>query len=82
MPENLMFLTIRALDEFNHIQELQEILEICLEQLDGPIDKQPLRTGLLVTLYQFAMSYHLDELKTALEGLRRALIANSQPSSS
>lgn len=70
MPRTLMSLTISALDEFGHIRQLQQILEICLEQFDNPSDKTLDRVDLLITLYMSGMELRLDELRTSLERLQ------------
>jgi len=79
MPQTLMGLTISALDEFEYIRTFQEVLEICLEQLDNPLDKTLDRVNLLITCYMAGIELHLDELRTSLENLRKQLIADSSP---
>lgn len=73
MPEKLIILTIQSLDELNKVEHLQQLLEICLEQLDCEPEKMQLRVALLIELYLSAMSLHVDELRAALEKLRTSL---------
>lgn len=73
MTQTLMSLTISALDEFERIHKLQEILEICLEQFDNRSDKTLDRADLLISLYISAMELHLDELRGSLEELRQQI---------
>lgn len=79
MPQNptLISLAISALDEFEYLRTFQEVLEICLEQLDNPSGKTLERVHLLITCYMTGVDLHLDELRASLEALRWQLIADS-----
>lgn len=71
MSQELASLAITALDDLQAMSRLQELLEICLEELDQPTEKSYLRLELLLDCYQASMMLYLDELKVSLEGMRR-----------
>jgi hypothetical protein len=77
MPKSLMSLTISALDEFNHIANLQQLLEICLEEFDYPTEKTQFRVDLLISLYLPKVELHPEELKFSLERIRQQLSTDS-----
>lgn len=73
-----LHLTIRALDEFEQICQLQQLLHICLEQLDSvslPVDsdnaKFVCRVELLILIYLNRSEQHFKELKINLETSRK-----------
>lgn len=69
-PADLTSLAIGALDRFSRIKNLQDILEVCLDELAQPSAKNPqLRIELLISLYRADMALHLDELRVELEGI-------------
>lgn len=70
MPNNLANLTISALDESLELEKLQDILEICLEELSEPIDTTQPRIELLIELYLPMARLRLEELKLALERIQ------------
>lgn len=70
MSQELMSLAISALDSFNVISKLQELIEISIEQLDQPTDKAHLRLELLLECYQTSMMSEIDELKVNLEDIQ------------
>lgn len=76
MPRTLMSLTISALDEWSRLKDLQELLEIAIDQLEGN-SKATLRLELLITCYLSTAELRLDELRTSLENLRSQLITDS-----
>lgn len=78
--KQLSSLTIQASNEYVWVYELQEILKICLEQLDNPSEKTQDRVGLLIQLYLSAVDCHLDELNATLEDLRQLVGATPPPS--
>lgn len=71
MSQELASLAVTALDDLQAMSRLQELLEICLEELDQPTEKSYLRLELLLDCYRASMMLHLDELKVSLEGMRR-----------
>lgn len=77
---SLSSLTIQATNEYAWVCELQEVLKIVQEQLDNPSEKTQIRVGLLIDLYLSAMDLHLDELRIALEDLRKMVGATPPPS--
>lgn len=71
MSRKIVSLAIAALDEFSRIVTLQELLKICLEQLDEQNEKTYTRIDLLLTCYQSELDLRLDELKVHLERIRK-----------
>jgi hypothetical protein len=67
-----MSLTLSALDEWSKLKNLQELLEIAVDQLEGN-SKATLRLELLITCYLSAAELQLDELHTGLEKIRQEL---------
>lgn len=70
MSRTLISLAISALDELDRVQNLQELLEICLDQYDFPTEKTKARVELLLTVYLKFSEQHLEQLKINLEQLR------------
>ena len=70
MARNLASLTINALDEFAHLEKLQDALEICLEELSNPSEAAQLRVELLIGLYLPMARLRLEELKITLERIQ------------
>lgn len=67
---SLISLAIGSLDEFARIENLQDVLDVCLDELAEPSAKNPqLRVELLLNLYRSDMLLHLDELKAELNGI-------------
>lgn len=71
MPKNLVSLSISALDEFSRLEELQQLLEICLEELLSPSGKTLDRAALLIAVYLPDARLRLEELKITLERIRQ-----------
>lgn len=67
----LAVLVIRALDEFDALFRLQQLIELALDQLDDCSDQARDKTALLLQCYQTEMRLHADELK---DRLRRILL--------
>jgi hypothetical protein len=76
MQQTLMELTISALNEWSRLKDLQELLELAIEQLEGN-NKATLRLELLITCYLSTAELRLDELRTSLENLRSQLRIDS-----
>lgn len=70
-PKPLAVLAIRALDEFDALFRLQQLIELALDQLDDCSDQARDKAALLLQCYQSEMSLHADELK---DRLRRILL--------
>lgn len=70
MPKNLANLSISALDEFSHLQKVQDLLAICLDELATPSEGTLLRVELLVALYLPEARLRLEELEITLERIR------------
>jgi len=78
MSKKMNSLAIAALDEWSHLKDLQQLLEIAIDQLEGS-DKLTLRLELLITAYLSIAELRLDELRTALEKIRQlAKVENDQ----
>lgn len=75
MPEELSSSVIAAIDQYDQMFALQEIIELCIEQFDEPEEKIQARVPLLLRMYLSALSYNFDELRTELERIRRYAIA-------
>lgn len=67
-------MAIAALDEFSRIQNLQDILEICMEELAEPSKNTQLRTEQLLSLYRTDMRIHLNDLSGSLESILQLVI--------
>lgn len=75
MTQRLLALTTRALDEFTHTVNLQELLKLCLEEIgDSPDTSETLRIYLLLSTYLSQMEHHTSELQFALEAIQRKLL--------
>lgn len=70
MSEDLAVCVVAALDQYDAMFDLQEIIELCLEQFDEPVEKTQARVPLLLKMYLSALSYHFDELQTELQRIR------------
>jgi hypothetical protein len=74
MSENPIYSAIRALDEFDRIYQLQQLLHICINELDSvpaQVDsvssKSVTRIDLLISIYLSEIEPHFEELKFNLE---------------
>ena len=66
---SLVSLAIGALDQFSRIENLQDVLTICLKEIDDPsVNKTQLRIEML-SLYRGEMLVRLDEIRFEREGL-------------
>lgn len=79
MPNNLANLSIYALDEFSRLEELQDLLEICLEELLNPSEKSTNRAVLLIAVYLPDSRLRLEELKITLERIHRMVAGQGLP---
>lgn len=80
MARNLAGSITGALDEFERIRGLQQILEIALESLlDDPTEESKRSGELLFSLYRSDMELRLDEMKTHLQAIR--LLMTGKPES-
>lgn len=78
MPRNLAGSIIGALDEFERIRALQQILEIGLENLlDNPTEDSKRSGELLFSLYKSDMELRLDELRVHLQAIK--LLVTGKP---
>ena len=68
-----MNLADAALDEFDWIVRLQELLRICLEQFNHPTDKTPLRVELLISIYLSNMDGAIEQLESHLGNIKRKI---------
>ena len=75
MPEKLISLALAALDEFDNLEKLQDLLELCLEQLEATPQEKNQRVELLITSHLSLASLHLNELGTYLDNIRGEVIA-------
>lgn len=75
MPQKLMSLTLAALDEFAQLERLQDLLELCLEQLEATPQEKNQRVELLITSHLSLASLHLNELGTYLDNIRGEAIS-------
>lgn len=69
MPKNLANLSIDALNDVEHLQLLQEILAICLEELDEPSDSTQRRIEILIGVYLPHANCRLNNLQFALKDI-------------
>lgn len=79
MPNNLANLSISALDEFFKLEKLQDLLEICLEELSTPSEAAQLRVELLINVYLPDAKLRLEELKITLERIHRLAAGQGLP---
>lgn len=79
MPKNLASLSISALDEFSRLKELQELLEICLEELLNPSEKSVDRAVLLIAVYLPDSKLRLEELQITLERIHQLAAGKGLP---
>lgn len=79
MPNNLASLSISALDEFSRLEELQDLLEICLEELLNPSEKSVGRAVLLIAVYLPDSKLRLEELKISLERIHQLATGKGLP---
>lgn len=73
MTRDLTILLIRLEDELNRLFVLQQVLQIALEQFDGPHEKTMLRVDLLIDLYLAQAEYYFDEMKAVTNQIRQLL---------
>lgn len=76
MPKNLMSLAISAMDEFDRIANLQDLLQICLDQGEEPLEKRACRTELLIVSYLNQVEQHMEGLQNTLEAIRQQIGTN------
>lgn len=76
MPKNLMSLAISAMDEFHRIANLQQLLQICLEQENEPLQKRACRTELLIVSYLNQVEQHMKDLEDTLDSIRQQIGTN------
>lgn len=72
MPKNqrgLASLAIEALDEFERLRSLQQVLEVILDLFHNPNENLILRAELLLDMYRASVDNHLDEMRVCLEAL-------------
>lgn len=65
--------TIEALDQFEHITELQELIKLVHEQLENP-NNSFRRTDLLVGIYLKDTSEYMANVKKSLENIQSILV--------
>lgn len=78
MTRNLSSLTIAALDQLEHMVNLQELLQIGLEELGNPGEKTQQRLDLLIAAYLSQVEYHFNEQRVCLDRIYTVL-ANLTP---
>ena len=75
---NLAGSIIGAIDEYERIRNLQQILEIGLENLlDTPTEASKSSGELLFSLYKADMELRLDELRVHLQRIRQLVIGEA-----
>lgn len=74
--QTLSSLVIGAIDELNHVLEMQELLRLGLSELDQPSEKTRLRLDLLLNSYLCQSECHFQELQLELERMRQMLGGN------
>lgn len=67
MREKLISLALAALDEFDNLEKLQDLLELCQDQLEATPQEKNKRVELLILSYLSLASLHLNELGTYLD---------------
>lgn len=75
--QNLLSLTIAALDELDRFRALQEVINVSLDQLDTT-DRTQQRVETLLNCYLADAELRFDELHTHLSNIRK-LIAPPPP---
>lgn len=76
MPENstdLSSLIIGALDDFDHVQELQTLLKVGLDQADELSEEACKRLALLVSTYLCQSEPWLTEVQFGLDRIRQRI---------
>lgn len=63
MPKDLTTLVVRAIDEFEQLAKLEELLNICFEQLQEHSDKTQIRIEFLLELCLPYANLHFGEMK-------------------
>lgn len=82
MTRNLSSSVTGALEEFERIRGLQQILEIALESfLDDPTEESKRSGELLFSLYRSDMELRLDELRIHLQALRQLVVGKPESGS-
>lgn len=79
MPNNLVNLLTSASFEFLELKKLQDVLEICLEELNEPVDSTQLRVEMLIELYLPMARLRLEELEIALERIQELTVGKGLP---
>lgn len=82
MPRNnLTSSIVGAIDEFERICSLQQVLEIGLENLlDNPTEESKSSGELLFSLYKSDMELRLDELRVHLQRIRQLVVGKPEGS--
>ena len=68
MPKNLSNL-LKALDDIDYLERLQEILSIRSEELGDPSDRTQKRVEILLDLYLPHAECRLEDLRIALQNM-------------
>ena len=68
MPKNLTNL-LKALDDIDYLESLQEILSICSEELGDPGDRTQKRVEVLLDLYLPHAECRLEDLRINLQNM-------------
>lgn len=72
MPKNqrsLASLAIEALDEFERLRSLQQVLEVIIDLFHNSDENLILRVELLLDMYRASADNHLDQMRVCLETL-------------
>ena len=81
MPEiriNLSFLITRALNDFAHVERLQLLLKIGLDETDQPSDEAYERLALLVDTYSAQVEPWIEEVRFGLERIGRQVLPRNE----
>lgn len=69
----MLRLTEAALCEYAYITDLQQLLDLALDVMQSQPKSEDKRVEMLLAAYLALASLHLDELRTALDNIRRSL---------
>ena len=78
MSEKVRSLVLDAKNWHDKLRRLQEIIEICLEQLEDTTEGVGLRVDLLVSSYLADADAYLDELNAILGKIQRQAAVQDQ----
>lgn len=73
MPKDLNILVAEAVNEFNQLVKIEELLAICFEELEERSEKSQIRAEFLLELCLPYANLHFGELRLALDRIQKFL---------